>query len=610
MSDGISLAVDFGTSNTVAVLRWSDGRVAPVLFDGSPLLPSAVCAEPSGRLLVGRDAQRAGRMYPEGFEPNPKRRIDDGEILLGDHPIALAEVIGAVLSRVMTEARATAGAPVSRVILTHPVAWAARRRAILLDAAARAGIDQPTLVAEPVAAAAYYAAAAGQLAAGACLLVYDFGAGTFDISLLRNGAPGLEVLATAGLPDNGGLDVDAALVSHLAASYADRDPAAWRRVDQPANPADHRIHQQLWDDVCAAKEMLSRTSQAQIHLPMLELDVPIGREQFERLARPVLDRTVSTTRALLQDADMPVQRLAGVLMVGGSSRIPLTATLLHRSLGIAPTLSDRPELIVAEGALLAGTTGTARAGEDDTLRAVVPPPANRAATELSPALEVSGNGPTPGFVVQPRPRRAGRAVRVALPLGLAAAVLAALAFSSAGQRVFASAFGGRGSASTGSANTSPVAPSPTTAGGDPTVLPSMTPTASAAPTTSASAQPTGNPNCSGVNNTPTQFPKAVKVLIQITIAGCNRAPSTKSTVRIRIDGSAYSVGVYNIDLLTPTGARVLMTLNYDGFQAGYPHTITYSLAGYPANGRWQLEFTNVGGGGSGVGTLGFWELAL
>ena len=87
-----ALGVDFGTSNTVAVARWPDGRARPILIDGSPLLPSAVYAEPDGHLLVGRDAVHSSRIDPARFEPNPKRRIDDGEVLLADREVPVGDL--------------------------------------------------------------------------------------------------------------------------------------------------------------------------------------------------------------------------------------------------------------------------------------------------------------------------------------------------------------------------------------------------------------------------------------------------------------------------------------------------------------------------------------
>src|SRR6185295_17672803 len=88
-----ALGVDFGTSNTVAVARWPDGRARPILIDGSPLLPSAVYAEPDGQLLAGRDAVHNARLDPARFDPNPKRRVDDRLVLLGDREVEVAELI-------------------------------------------------------------------------------------------------------------------------------------------------------------------------------------------------------------------------------------------------------------------------------------------------------------------------------------------------------------------------------------------------------------------------------------------------------------------------------------------------------------------------------------
>ena len=99
------LGIDFGTSNTVAMLRTPDGRVRPLLFDGSPLLPSAVYLGTDGRMVVGRDAERNARVDPGRFEPNPKRRVDDGTIFLGDRELSVPEVFATVLGTVANEAR-------------------------------------------------------------------------------------------------------------------------------------------------------------------------------------------------------------------------------------------------------------------------------------------------------------------------------------------------------------------------------------------------------------------------------------------------------------------------------------------------------------------------
>nr|BFE59717.1 hypothetical protein GCM10020063_042430 [Dactylosporangium thailandense] len=348
----ITLGVDFGTSSTVAVVGLDGGRAVPLLFGETPLLPSAVCAGPDGALIVGRDAVRAARSRPEAFEPHPKSRIDDGKVLLGEREVPVPELIGAVLGRVRDEAVRVAGAGVDRLVLTHPAGWGAHRRQTLAEAAAVAGLPAPVLVAEPVAAAAYFVHVLGQaIPAGKCIVVYDFGAGTFDASVVRRNADGFEVLAAQGLPDTGGLDVDAAIVAHLGAVHGGRDPAAWGRLTAPATPDDRRASRAFWDDVRTGKEELSRASSTTIFAPILDLDAVVGREQLDDLARPLLERTVDATGLAVRNAGIGAGDVAAVFLVGGASRMSLAGTLLHRALGVAPTVIEQPELIVAGGTL-------------------------------------------------------------------------------------------------------------------------------------------------------------------------------------------------------------------------------------------------------------------
>jgi molecular chaperone DnaK len=342
-----ALGVDFGTSNTVAVARWPDGRARPILVDGSPLLPSAVYAEPSGALAVGRDAVHSARLDPARFEPNPKRRIDDGLVLLGENEIPVVDLIAAVLARVAEEWHRAVGPVRPDVTLTCPATWGAARRTLLAEAAAMAGLEGARLVAEPVAAATYFAEVLGRdVPIGSVVVVHDFGAGTFDASVVARTAEGFEVMAVDGRDDIGGLDVDAAIVEHLRTDD-------WQRLMEPSTVEERRAQRQLWDDVRIAKERLSRAQAADFVVPLLDVEAHLTRDELERVARPVLDQTVQVTKGLLNWADLPPGRLAGVFLVGGASRIPLVATLLHRALGEAPVVIEQPELVVAEGSILA-----------------------------------------------------------------------------------------------------------------------------------------------------------------------------------------------------------------------------------------------------------------
>ncbi|GAA1034008.1 hypothetical protein GCM10009557_37510 [Virgisporangium ochraceum] len=345
------LGVDFGTSNTVGMLQRPDRSVTPLLFDSSPLLSSAVHAGPDAAVLTGADAERAALARPDGLEPHPKRRVDDGTAWLGEREHSIVDLVATVLSREWAEACRVGGAPPSAVVLTHPAVWGRTRLGVFTEAAARAGMSPVTLVPEPAAAAAYFAAILGrEVPPGHAHVVFDLGAGTFDVSAVRREAHGFEVVATGGLADIGGLDLDAVVVAH-ARSLTERARDAWARLDWPETTADQRARRDLWLGARAAKELLSRHVQADLHVPLVDVDLHVTRAEFEAAARPLLDRTVTTTVEMLRAAGVTRERTAGVFLVGGSSRIPLVAALLHRRLGIAPTVIDQPELVVAHGAL-------------------------------------------------------------------------------------------------------------------------------------------------------------------------------------------------------------------------------------------------------------------
>ncbi|MEV6520548.1 Hsp70 family protein [Longispora sp. NPDC051575] len=383
---GYRLAVDYGTSNTVAMLATPDGRVRPLLFDGAPLLPSAVYAQPDGIVLTGRDAQNSARLDPARFEPNPKRRIDDVEILLGEHSWPVVELAARTLARVATEAARTAGGPPAELVMTCPVTWGPVRRDVLTRAAARAGLPRPTLVPEPVAAAAYYTSVLGQeVLGGRSVVVYDLGGGTFDVCVVRREDTGFHALAYRGIDDFGGMDLDALVVAQLAQAVAPGAPEAWRRLSHPADAADRRHFRALWDDARTAKEALSRQSHATVFVPVVERDAHVSREAFEQAASGALRRTIDVTLATLREAQTGPADIAGLFLVGGSTRVPMVATLLHRATGIAPTLLEQPETVVAEGALRAvpGVMSAAPAPS----RPTTPPPGR------SPAVGLGAPGP-------------------------------------------------------------------------------------------------------------------------------------------------------------------------------------------------------------------------
>ncbi|HTJ33903.1 MAG TPA: Hsp70 family protein [Dactylosporangium sp.] len=370
-----TLAVDFGTTHTVAVLAAPDQPLRQLLFDGTPLLPSNVFAHPSGILYTGADATRLARTAPQRLEPAPKQRIDDGAVLLDDREWPVADLIAAVFARVAQEAARVAG-DLPPVVLTHPAAWGGPRRAVLQQAAERAGMHVAGLIPEPIAAAAAFARrrrSAGPLA------VFDFGGGTVDVAVVGEGAAGPLVLASEGLADLGGADLDAAVARFLLAQ-------AGRDLDG----LDAATRLELFAQARAAKETLSRTTLAEVHVPGLPV-THLTREQFDGIVAPLLSAAVALT-------ERTVPRGAELFLVGGASRIPLVATMLHTALGTAPVVLEQPELAVAEGAALSR--------REPVAEAPVPVPAE------------------PPVVAAPAPRR--RNSRAAVAAGLVAVIAVAV----------------------------------------------------------------------------------------------------------------------------------------------------------------------------------------
>ncbi|MFD1152558.1 Hsp70 family protein [Saccharothrix hoggarensis] len=342
------LSVDLGTSNTVAVLA-AHGRPPRVVeVDGSATMPSAVYCEEDGTLVVGRDAERRARLDPARFEPNPKRRVDDGVLLLGENVVPVSDALAAVLRRVLDETtRQLGGESLDEVRLTHPAQWGPTRRNVLLSAARLAGVSgEVVLVPEPVAAASHYAS----LSVGQALAVYDLGAGTFDVAIVGATQNGFTVLAEDGLQDLGGLDVDQALLEHVGRQVSHRDPAAWQRLLRPESTADRRARRALQEDVRAAKESLSRHAHTEVPMPEPFEDVLVNRSDLEALVRPSMMRSVELLASTIRSTGMAPNQLAGIYLVGGSSRIPLVANMIAEQVRIVPTSLDQPETAVALGA--------------------------------------------------------------------------------------------------------------------------------------------------------------------------------------------------------------------------------------------------------------------
>ncbi|NHD16638.1 MULTISPECIES: type VII secretion-associated protein [unclassified Actinopolyspora] len=362
----LHVAVDFGTSSTCTVVSRDGGEPHVVAVDGQPLVSSAVFAAEDGALFVGQEAERQAAVDPARFEPHPKRRIDEGELLLGETVLTVVDAVRAVLDRVVEEARRHAGgAGVDLLVLTHPAEWGAVRTDRLRRAAGGMG-SEVVLVPEPVGAAVFHSAGYG-LPEGAALAVLDLGGGTVDASLVRRSGDGFRVRATRGEPDFGGADIDQALLEHIGGIAEPSDPEAWRELVEGGDMVDRRRRRVLRQDVRGAKETLSRHSYTDVPLPPPFSDAHVTRSDLESLIVDSLGGVVELVREVLREGGVTADERAGVFLVGGSSRVPLVARLIHERLGTVPTTLDQPETVVARGALRAVRTDPGH-GRTSTLR--------------------------------------------------------------------------------------------------------------------------------------------------------------------------------------------------------------------------------------------------
>jgi TIR domain/Hsp70 protein/WD domain, G-beta repeat len=357
------LAVDFGTTNTVAAVTKARGTEI-LMVDGRAVTPSAVFLNPDGKTWVAGDsAMRASRRGPGWFEPDPKRWVPAGTLRLGGQDIPVGMAITAVLRLIVQEAAIQHdGRRPSVFVVTHPAHWDAARVGVLVAAAAEAaGHDwpQPVALSEPVAAARAILDMF-DVPQEARLVVLDLGGGTVDASVVDRFGDTLTVVGRPWSRDDvGGDDYDVRLARWLVA-----EAGAPGLYDRLANSEDRRERELAADiraDARDAKEHLSRQRTVSVQLPRSPPDLPeitpvmITRSQLEALIRgapghdPGLAESVEMVSGVLDTAP-PGPPFAGVLLTGGGARIPMLGVLASERAGRPIFNVGSPVTAVAQGA--------------------------------------------------------------------------------------------------------------------------------------------------------------------------------------------------------------------------------------------------------------------
>ena len=367
---GKIIGIDLGTTNSVVAVMESGQPKVIANAEGHRTTPSVVAYTKDGDVLVGAAARRQAVTNPSKTVYSAKRFIGcsyserkaEGDkmpykVLSGKNNLAAfqidgkeitpAEISAKVLSKLKQAAEDYLGETVTEAVITVPAYFNDSQRQATKDAGRIAGLDVKRIVNEPTAAALAYGL---DKKANEKIAVYDFGGGTFDVSILEVGDGVVEVLATNGDTHLGGDNVDELLIDWLTATFKSesgidisKDPMAVQRLKEAAEKA---------------KIELSSAQQTDINLPFLtadqtgpkHLNVTLTRSKFEQMIAGIVEKTLAPCRQAMKDAGLSNSDINEVLLVGGSTRIPLVQQKVKEFFGKEPNKSVNPDEVVAVGA--------------------------------------------------------------------------------------------------------------------------------------------------------------------------------------------------------------------------------------------------------------------
>src|ERR1700756_3925062 len=367
------IGIDLGTTNSVvAVMEGGEPKVIPN-EEGGRTTPSVVGFSKSGERLVGQVAKRQAITNPENTifsikrfmgrrynEVNDEMKMVPYKVVQqGDHVAVVAqgkeytppEISAMILQKLKKAAEAYLGETVTEAVITVPAYFNDAQRQATKDAGKIAGLDVKRIVNEPTAAALAYGLDKKK---DETIAVYDFGGGTFDISILEVGDGVVEVKSTNGDTHLGGDNIDQRIIDWLIQEF---------KKDQGVDVSkDQMALQRLKEAAEKAKIELSTLLETEINLPFLTADasgpkhlaVKLTRARLEQMVDDILQRSVGPCKQGLQDAGITPQQIDEVVLVGGSTRMPKVQQMVRDLFGKEPNKSVNPDEVVAVGAAVQG----------------------------------------------------------------------------------------------------------------------------------------------------------------------------------------------------------------------------------------------------------------
>ena len=388
---GYRLGVDLGMTYTSAAVD-VDGRVEMLgLGIRAMQVPSVVFVRENGEIVVGEAAEQLGAADPDRLVREFKRRLGDPvPLVIGGSPYSAQALTARLLAWVVQRATERQGARPDHVCLTHPANWGPFKRDLLAQAVELAGLDRArtSLCSEPEAAAIAYAAR-DRVVDGDRLAVYDLGGGTFDAAVLvRRGAEFRLAGPPTGVEHLGGVDFDEAVFQHALDALEDVE------LDD-TDPATLAGLARLRRDCVEAKEVLSAhvDTVIPVSLPGVTRSVRLTRGELDEMLRPAVGETVEAMRRALEAARTAPADLSAILMVGGSSRIPLVSQLVSAAFERPLAMDNHPKHDIALGAAQRGTAAAGAGSEDRTSVVRQPPPGFRAGAGAGSAGAAAGPPP-------------------------------------------------------------------------------------------------------------------------------------------------------------------------------------------------------------------------
>ena len=356
--------IDLGTTNSLIGVYESGFSTLLADSEGKRLIPSVVFYPENGAPLVGREGLRMQALHPERTVASVKQLIgrrfgeDETKDLAGTKgsPVTIpingenlspVEVSAEILKKLKAVAEERLGTAVNRAVITVPAYFNDAQRAATRKAGELAGFAVERILSEPTAAALAYGL--NRLQENARVAVYDLGGGTFDLSIMRLDNGVFQVLSTHGNTRLGGDDLDEAIAGLLLRE------AEITTLSTEITP---EIKVRLKEAARAAKELLSNEESTFVRLPFMQgsksLEIPLTRAQVEKVCEPIIAKTRAHCLRALEDAGLKPEELDQIILVGGSTRMPLVQRLAAEIFGKQPNLSQHPDEAVALGAVLQG----------------------------------------------------------------------------------------------------------------------------------------------------------------------------------------------------------------------------------------------------------------